>query len=461
MLTNLDWIAPGKPFPPEKEKKRLERYAENEKLFEGKHKDVFGDYFSKLADYLKKRNIDVETVINYPQLITKKTADFVCGEPPVIDAGTRTDDLNDLLDGMGFTNTLYESVMDVSRFGDAPIKVLEDRISIVPPDNWYPIVDAYDTKHVLKQVIAFAADGEIYVEIHDAGNYEIRHYKAKESGGEGRTVEFGELISSEPKETNADDCAVKVLSNVSHSKSIYGIDDYGAIAGVLRQLMWRLYCMDLILDKHSMPSMTGPANALTSDPVTGKQVLVTGNYFKRDREGDPKPEYLTWDGNLQAVQWEIDWLTNQLYTLSEMGAAFLEGSGKGEVSSGRALRLRMTSPLIKARRIAGINTRTVKQIVRLVGQANGIKVDIKDISTTWKDGLPDDQMEKAETLEKATGGKPFMSQTTAIKQWGDFDDKAVQKEMDLIETEQAAQAPTVYTPMEIKNGQDAGTDTEV
>ena len=54
-----------------------------------------------------------------------------------------------------------------------------------------------------------------------------------------------------------------------------------------------------------------------------------------------------------------------------------------------------------------------------------------------------------------------MSQATAIKQWGDYDDKAVQEELDRIEAEQAAQGPTVYTPMEIRDEQDEGTDTAV
>ncbi|AYH40721.1 hypothetical protein A5N82_13445 [Christensenella minuta] len=462
MLTNLDWIGTGKPFPPECEKKRLERYEANEKLFEGKHKDVFGADFQKLADYLKKRNVDVNTVINYPQLLTKKTADFVCGEMPTITVGKKkSDELNDVLDNMGFANTLYEAIMDVSRFGNSPVKVLGDRISIVPPENWYPVVDAYDTKHVTQHVIAFYANGGIYAEIHDIGKYEIRRYEAQKGAGDKVPMKFGKLLSSEMKTTGADDYAVKVFSNVGQSKSIYGIDDYGVIADILRQLMWRLYCMDLILDKHSVPTVIGPRTALREDPITGEQIFVPGNYFPRDRETDAKPEYMTWEGNLQATQWEIDWLTNQLYTLSEMGAAFLEGAGKGEANSGTALRLRMTSPLIKARRVAGINTQTLKRVVRLVAMANNMKIDTKDIAAAWKDGLPDDRRENAEILAMATGNKPFMSQTTAVKEWGDLDDEAAQEEIDRIETEEAAQNPTVYRPMEITDGQSEGINTAV
>ena len=458
MLTDLDWIATGKPFPPEKETARLRRYAANEKLFEGRHKDVFGKDFAKLADYLKKRNVDVNTVINYPQLLTKKTADFVCGEPPLVDAGDATDELNDRLDYMGFSTTLYESVMDVSRFGNSVVKVLEDRISIVPPDNWFPIVDRYDAKHILMHVIAFCVDGEIYVEIHDKGKYEARRYRVKDGTGKsGEKVQFGELLERNVQVTGADDCAVKVFANVGQSKSIYGIDDYGVIADVLRQLMWRLYCMDFILDRHSTPSMTGPSSALSTDPLTGRKEVVPGNYFTQDDKDTPKPEYLTWDGNLEAVQWEIEWLTNQLYTLSEMGAAFLEGAGKGEASSGTALRLRMTSPLIKARRIAGINTQTLKQIIRLAALAQGIRVELKDLAVTWSDGLPNDTSEDSVILERATGGKAFVSQLAAIKRFNGLDDAAAEEELAAIEGDHTA----VFEPMEIGNGQNGGTDTAV
>ena len=148
-----------------------------------------------------------------------------------------------------------------------------------------------------------------------------------------------------------------------------------------------------------------------------------------------KPQYLTWDGNLASVQWEIEWLTNQLYTLSEMGAAFLEGAGKGEVNSGRALRLRMTSPLIKAQRLAGINEQTIKRIIAILSIVINTPIALKDISITWNDGLPNDTVEDCEIFEKATGGKPFMSQFTAIKRFNGLDDEGTEEELSAIEGE--------------------------
>ena len=457
MLTDLSWIAPGKPFPPQDEKHRIQGYKRYKNMFNGQYEDVYGPYFAHKATDVRIRDAHVFTIINYPQLLTKKTADFVCGEAPLVSIGDYTDVLQDELDRMNFSQTLYEGLMDVSRFGNAVIKTLNDRVSIVPPEYWFPIVDLFDRKKVKQHVIAFVADRTIYVEIHDVGQYEKRVYEAKKVHGE-NALEFGKAIG-EPEKfiTNIDENAVQVLSNVTCSDNFYGVSDYEIIKDTLRQLLWRIFCVERILDKHSAPSIVGPGTMLEKDQITGLPLLKTGNFFKRDSDQTPMPQYLTWDGNLQAVQWEIDWLTNQMYTLSEMGAAFLEGAGKGEVNSGRALRLRMTSPLVKAQRLAGINDQAVKKIIRNVALSRGMNIEIKDISTTWRDGIPNDQVEECAMYESATAGKPFMSQMTAIKRFNNLDDAAADAELAAIEGEHNA----VFSPMEPANEANRSVDTGI
>lgn len=435
MLTNTDWIGAGAKFPPEEEQHRLNKYKEDAELFNGKAVKAYGDDFSMWATTLHMKDVDIKTVIQYPQLLTKKTADFICGEPIDIDAGPYTDDITKRLKELNFNSTLYEAVMDISRFGNAVVKMLDDRISIIPPRYWYPIVDEYDKKHIIQHVIAFRTEKTIYVEIHDIGRYERRVYGIVDDARDNGFMRFGPLLEQEVVLTGIDDFAVQVLTNVTNSETLYGVSDYDAIKDVHRDLIWRLFCLKRVLDKHSAPSLMGNSTMLTTDPVTGREYIRMGNFFVRDTDSMPKPEYLTWDGNVDAVKWEIEWLTNQMYTLSEMGAAFLEGAGKGEVNSGRALKLRMTSPLIKAQRIAGKNDTTVKKIIRISGLVKGIGLTLGDIALTWNDGLPNDIREDAEIYNIATGGKPFVSQRTAIKRFLDLDDKNTQEEIDDITVE--------------------------
>lgn len=446
MLTDTKWIDTGMPFPPMAERERIKRYGNNEKLFLGLYKEVFGENFSRLEHHLKKHRQQPDTMFNYPQLLTKKTADFVCGEPAIIKACTKSGDVSGEVNGIlaeaDFDTLLYEAIMDVSRFGDAPIKIMKGRASLAAPECWFPIVDPTDIKKVDKHVLAFLTkpdeDGkfrEIYLEIHDVGQVETRRYEVVREGG---GIAFGGLIASEVVETNLEDFGVMVLKNVSHSKSVFGMDDYGAVAGIVEKIMWRLNCIDAVLDKHSEPSLSGPLSALSYDEDTGMHYLDLQNYFARTSKDDADVAYLTWDGNLDSSFREIDILLNQLYIISEMGASFMDADNAGQVMSGTALKLRMISPRIKAQRIAGVNTATVKRLIKMLAGMHGIELGLKDIAITWNDGLPNDPAEELEYLMNANGGLPVMSQLDAVKSFNRADDAAAEKILGQIRTNNKA-----------------------
>jgi len=133
-------------------------------------------------------------------------------------------------------------------------------------------------------------------------------------------------------------------------------------------------------------------------------------------------------------------LLNQLYTLTEMGQAFMEGGGGGSASSGTALKLRMVSPRIKASRIKTINAATVKQTIMLLAQVNGIALNYDTLTITWNDGLPNDEVEETNRLVTATGGKPIMSQYSALKALG-LSDAEVEAELEQMAEERASSMP--------------------
>lgn len=442
MLTNLNWLNEGATYPPPSEKKRIERYRLHEQLFLSQHPKVWEDVFRELARRHKKNDHQAETVINYQQLLSKKTADFICGEPPTLETEDDTDKLERLLDQLQWHTRLYEGFIDVSRYGNGVFKLIGKRLTQVSPLYWFPIVDPSDLKTIIQHVIAYPItpdkDGnmtELYVEVHEKGKIEQRIYGYRADNGE-----IGKLKSQKVERTNLDDFAVQVLTNVTHSGDIYGIDDYAIINSIVAKIMWRLHCADTILDKHSEPSMSGPSSALEYDERTGMYFLNLGNYFQRNKTDDPDVSYITWDGNLEANFKELDLLFQQLYTLTEMGQAFAEGGGGGEASSGTALKLRMVSPRIKAARLTAINAAAVKQVVALLAKVNGISVDYDTLSITWNDGLPDDEVEEVNTLTTATGGKAIMSQYSALKRRG-LTDEEVEAELEQMRQEQAASSP--------------------
>ncbi len=455
MLTNLDWLNPGSPYPPASEQKRIERYKLHEQLFLTEHATAWQEKFAEMARRYRKKNSNVETVFNYHQLLSKKMADFVCGEPPTFETEGETDDLTKMLNRQGFNAKLYEGVIDVSRYGNGVLKLVDKNLTIASPLYWFPIVAPTDLKAIVQHVIAYpiTPDGkgdmtELYVEIHDVGRVEQRMY-----GYDDRRREIGALRESKVYQTGLQDFAVQVLTNVTHSGSIYGLDDYAVINSIVAKIMWRLHCADSVLDKHSEPSMSGPATALSFDERTGLYYVDLGNYFKRDTREDPDVSYITWDGSLENNWKELELLFNQLYILTEMGQAFAEGGGGGNAESGTALKLKMVSPRVKAARITGINAGTVKTLVALLAQVNGITLDYDTITIHWNDGLPDDPVEQVNMLTTATGGKPVMSQYTALKQRG-LTDAEVEEELEQIRLEQAASSPFVLGGINLNSDED-------
>lgn len=449
MLTNLDWLEPGKEFPPKTEKERLANYESNELLFLTKHDEVWRDGFAELARRLRLKNTNIDTILNYHQLLSKKTADFVCGEPPKLEIATNGDKIAQLLRDLDFFSRLYEAVIDVSRFGNGILKVSGKKASVASPKCWFPIVSETDLKEITQHVIAFpfarndkGVPTKLYVEVHDIGSVEIREYSF--AGEEGKDAgKIGKLLKKPSRSsTGLDDFAVRLLTNVTCSSSVYGIDDYLIINSIIYKIIWRLHRADNVMDKHSEPSMSGPASALSYDERTKMYFMDLGNYFKRDSSEDPDLKYVTWDGGLESNFKELDFLVNQLYILSEMGAAFLEGSTVGAASSGTALKLRLVSPRIKAARLVGLNDAAVRSVIAMLAKLNGISIDANGLQLIWEDGLPDDPVEDAGRRSTETAGKQVKSVFSAIKERG-LSDKDAEAELEQIRLEAAANMPNI------------------
>ena len=84
MLTSLSFLEPGQPWPPPTEVERLERYAQNRLLFEGKHEQVYKDWIRLLRE---DQQATLEMILNWHKRLTLLFADLPLGETPKIIAG--------------------------------------------------------------------------------------------------------------------------------------------------------------------------------------------------------------------------------------------------------------------------------------------------------------------------------------------------------------------------------------
>lgn len=499
MLTDLNWIAEGKSFPPDDSdtQERLLMYETNKDLFNGEHGQLGGIFDSNLK---KLRRVvgnyedvfDFVTLLNYHKLLSLKVADMTVGENPIIECEDNKETI-ELIDENTLLNTkLYQNVIDCSRYGNGVFYIYEDEgkgnFDVIQPSIWMPIVDAKNNKKVINHVIAFATDNVLNVEIHYKGYIEKRQYELSDSNNVNRIktdiygrvmvqtnnskYTIGKLLAYDIVQTGLGDFAIQATSNIVTSDTLTGLDDYTDINSLVCELMVRVGQVSKILDKHSSPSVNAPSSSAQQDPETGEWSLKMGNVFFRDSNDDPEMKYITWDAQLEANFRQIELLLNQLYVLSEMGTTLLGGEDKGSSNtSGRALKFKMISPLAKVKRLTMFLDPVVKKVIKLLSQLGG--EGISDLSKSkitikWQDGLPADELEQADIIasRKSSG---TMSTKKALMQYDQMSEEQAEMEIDEINNEEVAKNPLTQKPFSGDNMlvgddedvDDSGTDKTV
>ena len=437
MLHSMSWLQPGKPFPPAVERERLERYAKNKALFDNEHfsDDVYLESYRACARRITRVIGNFEDIISFPvllsyqRLMSLKISDLVCGEPPNITGSSEKEDeaIRSACDRSDLLSNLYTTVIDISRYGDAIHRIYKNEetneysFTVWDPSEWFPVVTQDGTRRIKYHCLCWTVDESddpnvpdwyLHVQIFSTtkcDTYEHRKYKMDMKSGV-----IGKQIESKQVSTGLNVCAVQHVKAFSTSSSVFGYDDYTSVDSILSEIMARIGQISVILDKHADPNMTGPTSMLSLNPETGEYYLETGKFFAVS-PGEEHPEYLTWEGQLDAAFKQLELLINQLYIISEMGAAVFGDSNAGsQAISGTAMRFKMVGPLAKARRIANALTLPVK---RLLGALCSPNVPPQNISIEWFDGLPDDPRENIEMAKLATGTEKLMPLVDALMEY--------------------------------------------
>lgn len=444
MLYNLDWLQENKPFPPYEERERIKRYRQNIKIFEDDHwaleNDIYRDAAARISRVVENFDsyISFPVLYNYQKLIALKTADLAVGEFPNILYSN--EEGNSVIDEIrydtDFDNNIYATIVDLSRFGDAVWRKYrtEDGSRNTycnwMPTEWFPIVSQDGTFTELAHVLAWVSrTGEIPEEykytlnaqVHFRGYYDTYRFNFTPIICEDNSYvlmgtigeRLGEVVRTR---TGFKDNAVVHLRPYKVTGTVYGQDDFTPIDSLVLELMTRMSQISNILDRHADPSLTGPISMLSKDE-NGELFFKKGKFYAT-APGEEAPHYLTWDGQLDAAFKQCAEIINQLYILSEMGAALLgANTGGSQAISGNALRLKMVSPLAKVRRISNNLTKPVTALFAdLSTFGYPAKLDRRQISVTWKDGLPDDPREQAELVRLLTGETQIMPLRKALRQ---------------------------------------------
>lgn len=449
MLTDLKFLQVGQTFPPTCEKERLENYVNYKKIFEGKHSDVYSNQFNRIkrvsSDFTEVVSYDI--ILNYNQLITKKVADLLVGEPPKISILNKEKQkvLDRILNDNDIYNLMYITTMDVSRYGVGLFylykEVNKGIIDITQPRIWFPIVSPRNIRKIQYHVLCIPRqinerEQELYVEIHEKGKYTIKYFLVKN----GKIVR--EFYDEEKViETGLNDFAIIPVTNLTTSDNIFGISDYDVIDTIVSELEVRFSQISKILDKHAEPSMQGPSSALRYDRATDTYSLKTGSYFVVEGT-DGKVSYLTWDAQLEANFRFIQELQNALHVLSEMGGTILgdKENINGNVS-GIAYKLKMESALQKVSRIRNSMDTAIRKAISCCAKLEGYDIGENELIIEWRDGLIDDEKEQAEIMSIKNGNKPTLSHVTSIMLANDMSREEAEEEYQRIVQEEMEANP--------------------
>lgn len=492
MLYGLKWLQPNKPFPPTAEKDRIERYKQNAALFDGdqfdsskfRHRDSTSYSIIEMYDNCARRIskvvgnfgdvISFPVLLNYQRLMTLKMADLVCGEYPSItgaDSEANTE-IRDVRESSDFDSKLFTTVIDISRYGDAVWRMYRDEetdketFTVWDAKEWFPVVANDGTNRITHHCICWRVNinaedprlpqvWELHVQIHGTAKNEWGRYTEQVYKMDGTGTQIGEMIKSEQIKTGLKGCAVQHVKSYEVSNSIYGYDDYMPLDSLLAEIMVRVSQIAAILDKHADPNITGPASMLELDPVTGEYKLGTGKFFAIN-PGETPPSYMTWDGQLTASFKQLEVLINQLYILSEMGAALLGSTdGGSQAISGTAMRFKMVNPLAKARRISNSLTLPVKRLFECLSRG---AIASSTISIGWKDGLPDDPRENIEIAKLATGATQMMPLEDAIREYLNRSEEEALLWIDKIDAEKQKAAERMLSNQNSDNSDDSKDD---
>ena len=362
-------------------------------------------------------------LLGYPRLLTLKTVDMVIGQPPLIDAQSKDkylDKIKDVRQASGLNQTMQTALIDYSRFGVALFRVFKDendkaKITAWDPSEWVPVFYDDGTNRIHYNVIGWSNKKELTIQIHNTedGSYEERKYV-------NNLGSIGRLLSTKKYNTTSGKRLLIAVINTPTTSNPLGTNDYEIINGLLQKAIERLTAILRVLDEHADPSMVGPYSLL-SKTDGGDIVFKTSKYYAVSNE-EMKPEYLVWEANLDSSFKAFEELCKQIYTLSEMGEAFISApSGTGNVVSGTAMRFKMISPLEKARRIQSALTEPLKEIMSSLLSIENVDLPEKEINITWKDSLPKDPRETAELTKVEAGSVAVKPLVHAIMDNYDLD----------------------------------------
>lgn len=405
---------------------RIERYEKYEKLYFGLNREVFGDLIDPSSG-------SVYIVQNFTRLISEFFSDLLFSEPPSYISDTNQEGLDELVKANQLNTLNLESSISNAYRGDVIYKIRKDEegkviIEDVPVMMYFPTFEE-DNINVLKSVtVAWILEDHMnkkYVrkEIHFRDRIENKLFlleDQRDSGGnfiETKEIEVPlntlDITVKARMDNPSEEILITHIPNYKLSGHHFGISDIQSMESMLNEADYRITKLASVLDKHTDPILAVPEGVL--DEFGSVQ---TGNFsmfeVTSSEGGVNKPEYITWDAQVDAVFKQIDLIAERISMFGRLPNAVINQKEQAAIpEAAAALKLKFLMALKKAERKKVYYDAGLKEVIRKAGVLGG--VDYGNVQIVWHDGLPEDELVQLQilALEKQLGVK---SQERATKE---------------------------------------------
>jgi Phage portal protein, SPP1 Gp6-like len=468
----------GEFYPHPSQESRILRYKDNKKRFLGDHLNVYSKHGKNLNASQKEL---LYISLNLTSIICKKSADFLFGESLVVSAGKGDNSKEQkALDRLTENNEMsiknYESALSNAYRGDSfyRIRIGQEFGGQLPPeiDEYKVIIEAQNAEFVFPEtmvgdankIIAYHiavpervddetreledAEFVLHVESHYAGVVEYSRFRLfpieMNSAGEILSYKIGYEYEEARQAfaTGVPFPLVVHVPNFSLDDAWNGVDDITEHVSILNEINNRITQISEILDKHADPAIAVPLGTLREDS-RGNVVynVAAEKVFEIAGKDDVIPQYIT-NSNPQLDQAfkELELLIDLLLSVAEIPSVAIGRNDSGTSgSSGLSIKWRMNSLLSKINRKRQYYEKGLKRvylIAQLLENAAGIDSYSAVVpKLKFKTGLPKDAMEEANIMAIRTGGKPTLSQKSAMMQLDDLTEEQVEAELERMEDE--------------------------
>lgn len=460
----------GNKFPGDEHATRLRQYGHYDLLFDGKHFEAFAQ---KIHSNLYGQNYArlKYVVVNFAGLISKVSADMLFGEGIQVKGGDKKQQawLNALMFDNKLPTQLYESATINSRLGDDILKIrsaprgtsTESTLIIeeVRPDiyfpkfknnNWRANPEYQDLAFKVK-IAAYPSDEFVRVERHYPGEIHNFLYKIGQDGKmEMADIRLYDDTLTDLVETGIDRSLIVHVPNW-RSGNYWGISDYSDLETLMYALNNRMTKNENVLDKHTDPILALPEGVLNEKGQLDKKALEIYVVPENEMGSKPsKPEYITWNANLESSFTQIDKLVEFLFMTSETSPGVFGMDKEGQAESGRALKLKLMRTIAKINRKKLFYDQGIKEalyVSQLLAAKHGYQVLGERLPGTpvvpdilWSDGLPIDDYEAVELQNKRLEAGT-QSKQDAIAILDQIDDEDAKDKLERITNETAVPVP--------------------